>query len=390
MPSVPAVRILPMDRNDFRGQTRAQVQRNYFRGDLIRRQGRFYFYEKGLRVDEGAIVLFQYDNAIIALAEFVDSERYKRPKWERCWGHLDFKPDSIQTFTPVSLKDVQKIWPEVAEFGQVKWTLDPQGYQQFRRLTLHGATIAEALLRAVSLVVGSDRKMVFSRAEVREAAGIDRRWWEKSWNPIFQGMRIDHPGRAPKQAKKHRGVLKRISHGRFMLTAYGWQLVRPAHYDDDGQHGQHIREIARRLEEAGKFEPSDQSDERERKLAQIALRRGRDAFRRALLRAYEGKCAVTRCDAAPALEAAHILPYRGKKSDSTANGLLLRSDIHTLFDLDLIGIRPRGRRVVLAESLLGTSYESLAGKELWTPIDPAKQPNVRALAKRWKEFQASD
>lgn len=390
MTSAPAVRILPLDRKDFRQQTRGAVQKHYFRGELRRRNGRFYFYEKGLRVDEGAIVLFQYENSIIASAEFVDSERYARPKWGECWGHLDFAPDSIQTFAPVSLEAVQEIWPEVVEFGQVKWKLEPRGYQQFRRLTLNGATIAEALLSAVGRVVGSERKKIFSRADVREAASVERRWWEKSWNPIFQGMRIDHPGRAPLQAKKHRGVLRRLSHGRFKLTSYGWQLVRPAHDDDDGRHGQKFREITRRLEENGKFDPNDQTDERELKLAQIALRRGRDAFRRTLLRAYESKCAVTRCDAVAALEAAHIMPYRGKKSDSVKNGLLLRSDIHTLFDLDLIGIRPRGRRIVLAKVLRGTTYESLAGEELWIPPVSAKQPSTRALAKRWKEFLAAD
>lgn len=376
-----------MDRNDFRGQTRAQVQRQYFRGELLRRDGRFYFYEKGLRVAEGAIVLFQYDNAIIALAEYVDSERYTRPKGERCWGHLDFAPATIQTFPPISLKELQTIWPEVVEFGQVKWSVDPDRYQKFRRLTLHGSTIAEALLRAVGRVVGSDRNKVFSRADVREAAGVEKRWWEKSWNPIFQGMRVDHPGRAPQQAKKHRGVFRRLSHGLFRVTAYGWTIVRPEFPDEDGKHAQQVRDISRKLEAQGKFDPTDQSDDREREFAEIALRRGREKFRGALLRAYQNKCAITGCDAPPSLEAAHILPYRGKKSDNVANGLLLRSDVHTLFDLDLIGIRPRGGRIVLAKSLLGTSYESLSGKQMTFPADTAKYPNARALAKRWKDFQ---
>ncbi len=49
-----------------------------------------------------------------------------------------------------------------------------------------------------------------------------------------------------------------------------------------------------------------------------------------LLKAYSGRCAVTGCDAEPALEAAHLRPYKGPESNTAANGLLLRSDIHTL------------------------------------------------------------
>ena len=62
------------------------------------------------------------------------------------------------------------------------------------------------------------------------------------------------------------------------------------------------------------------------------------------------------------MEAAHILPYAGDKSDFVSNGLLLRGDIHTLFDLDLIGINPRTFAVALARSLRGTSYDELGEK----------------------------
>jgi HNH endonuclease len=64
-------------------------------------------------------------------------------------------------------------------------------------------------------------------------------------------------------------------------------------------------------------------------------------FRKKLIAAYRGRCAVTDCDAYDALEAAHILPYRGPAFDHVTNGLLRRADIHTLFDLNLIGIEPR-------------------------------------------------
>ncbi|MEO2018753.1 MAG: HNH endonuclease signature motif containing protein [Fuerstiella sp.] len=40
------------------------------------------------------------------------------------------------------------------------------------------------------------------------------------------------------------------------------------------------------------------------------------------------------------LEAAHIRPYRRPEDNDVQNGLLLRADIHTLFDLNLLGIEP--------------------------------------------------
>jgi hypothetical protein len=75
----------------------------------------------------------------------------------------------------------------------------------------------------------------------------------------------------------------------------------------------------------------DDYDARLRVVRQIVARRGQARFRAALLEAYIGRCAVTGFDAAPALEGAHLRPYRGPESNDVTNGLLLRADIHTLF-----------------------------------------------------------
>lgn len=55
-----------------------------------------------------------------------------------------------------------------------------------------------------------------------------------------------------------------------------------------------------------------------------------------VLDAYGGQCAITGSDAGPALEAAHPRPYRGVDSNVISDGLPLRGDIHTLFDLGLL------------------------------------------------------
>ena len=70
--------------------------------------------------------------------------------------------------------------------------------------------------------------------------------------------------------------------------------------------------------------PADDYDARLRVVRQIVARQGQSAFRAALLEAYHGRCAITGCDAAAVLEAAHLRPYRGPESNTVPNGLLLR------------------------------------------------------------------
>src|SRR5262249_37425762 len=64
------------------------------------------------------------------------------------------------------------------------------------------------------------------------------------------------------------------------------------------------------------------------------------------------RCLVTGCEVLAVLEAAHIRTYPGEDDNDPANGLLLRSDIHTWFDLDLLGIEPDELRVELHPSVV--------------------------------------
>jgi hypothetical protein len=51
-------------------------------------------------------------------------------------------------------------------------------------------TIAEQILSSVARLIQED-KLVFTRNEIRLILGLDRLTWDKSYSPIFQGMRID-------------------------------------------------------------------------------------------------------------------------------------------------------------------------------------------------------
>nr|WP_262905451.1 HNH endonuclease [Hymenobacter nitidus] len=127
------------------------------------------------------------------------------------------------------------------------------------------------------------------------------------------------------------------------------------------------------------FNPASVRDGREWVLASIVRRRGQSAFRKSLLEAYSGACAITGCKVEPLLEAAHIIPYLGPSTNYTQNGLLLRADIHTLFDLQLLAIDPISLVVELSPDLAGSEYATLNGKAIFLPALEANRPSVDAL-----------
>lgn len=140
--------------------------------------------------------------------------------------------------------------------------------------------------------------------------------------------------------------------------------------------------------DAYEFDPSSVNDARERALRAIRIRRGQPAFREALMSAYRGKCAITGCAVEHVLEAAHIYPYAGRTTNHPSNGLLLRADLHTLFDCYLIAIEPTTREVVVAEELRSSPYMKLAGRRLRTPRDVASTASRRSLEMRYAAFKA--
>jgi putative restriction endonuclease len=80
----------------------------------------------------------------------------------------------------------------------------------------------------------------------------------------------------------------------------------------------HDRAVAATLQQPD-FPADSVEDARERQIAEVIRRRGQGRFRAAVLDAYGRKCAVTNCDAAEALEAAHIIPYQGSQTDHIQN-----------------------------------------------------------------------
>lgn len=114
-------------------------------------------------------------------------------------------------------------------------------------------------------------------------------------------------------------------------------------------------------------------------------RLGQGIFRLAVTDAYGRACAVTSEHSLPALEAAHIQPFGEGGSHEVPNGLLLRSDIHRLFDRGYVGVTPDYRFVVskrLKDDFAnGKSYYPFDSREIHLPERVEEYPS-----RKWLEW----
>ncbi len=131
------------------------------------------------------------------------------------------------------------------------------------------------------------------------------------------------------------------------------------------------------------------SGERTGRPTMIRPRLGQASFRLAVLDAYGDQCAVTTEHSLPVIEAAHIRPWGAGGAHEIPNGVPLRRDLHRLFDLGYVTIRPDLRfavsRRLRDEYANGRVYYQLDGRRIHLPVDPAAQPNQELLG--WHEAE---
>lgn len=125
------------------------------------------------------------------------------------------------------------------------------------------------------------------------------------------------------------------------------------------------------------------------KYTQQRVRPNQSMFRVMLLSSYERTCAVTGSDVVPALEAAHIRPYSYEKIDRIQNGLLLRADVHRLFDRGYIGVNTSHMETVVSAKLIGSEYEQFERQPLILPSNMEYQPSVEYLDEHRKQWRLS-
>jgi len=115
----------------------------------------------------------------------------------------------------------------------------------------------------------------------------------------------------------------------------------------------------------------------------ITPRLGQGSFRIMVTDAYERRCAITQERTLPALEASHIKPFRESGPHSVKNGILLRSDIHKLFDNGYVTITPEYRfevsRRIKEEFENGRDYYALNGRYLHLPLKKEYYPSKDSI-----------
>lgn len=161
------------------------------------------------------------------------------------------------------------------------------------------------------------------------------------------------------------------------LSTYRWfrKVKGFLHF---GMRMLHDTKIVQELERAARAARSPElpSDAAKRVQRAIKDRKGQPKFRKALLRAYRGKCAISGFDGEEGLEAAHIERHRNQSSNNVRNGLLLRADLHNLFDSHLITVNTEKWCVEVDEELLESAYKQYHGKPLRLPKSAAERPSA--------------
>jgi predicted restriction endonuclease len=226
------------------------------------------------------------------------------------------------------------------------------------------------------------------------------------WRPLLQSQEIPYDKRKTSSLSEARAskVADELRLDHVLLAALAWPQRRDelrclvyellkedhderstkladahAHLDASQPDSDQLRELLayeHRLQDRDAFE-----DLRLRQPAHRIVRQGQPEFRQRLLDAYDNRCCMSGADAPRALEAAHIFPFRGEHTNRVTNGLLLRSDLHTLFDDGLVTVDVRRDLVLELHRDLSSTvhYSEFEGRTLRRPKRVADHPDREAL-----------
>lgn len=128
------------------------------------------------------------------------------------------------------------------------------------------------------------------------------------------------------------------------------------------------------------------SEPREDYKAQINQRRGQGKFQGLILKAYNNACCISGETCPELLDAAHIQNYLTESSNHVQNGLLLRVDIHRLYDNGLLYIDDQFN-ILVSPLLKGTMYWQYNRKSIKLPGDINDYPSKNALKSKLSNFR---
>ena len=235
----------------------------------------------------------------------------------------------------------------------------------------------------------------FAHASLIEAGVAWDAFGEKNGAPSYPEMRrrIERYRRAPADPRAAYQIGCIILVTPFFWPQIDWipapedfsrNIVQGKGYDLASPGGNRLWEqVMGRLRSGAGGRVAEGNDAVQRQPVQVLQRLGQGAFRILITDAYERRCAITQEKALPVLEAAHIRPVADGGSHRLSNGLLLRSDVHTLFDRGYISVtsdhRVRVSRRLKADFDNGEHYYQLEGSPLWVPRSSEAQPRSDLL-----------
>lgn len=124
--TVPQIRILPMSKEEFEWHSVEFVQQDYFMNKLqYGNDYKYYYSGKGLIADPGTLILFQYDNKIVASAQL--KKNNKEPGISEGYAHNGafwLEPSTVFVFEPIELWELVKLDPKIKRFSQSKQNLN--------------------------------------------------------------------------------------------------------------------------------------------------------------------------------------------------------------------------------------------------------------------------
>ncbi|NUQ81212.1 MAG: HNH endonuclease [Bacteroidetes bacterium] len=118
----------------------------------------------------------------------------------------------------------------------------------------------------------------------------------------------------------------------------------------------------------------------------VTERKGQGNFRAIITTAYSNKCCITNETTPELLEAAHIQPYFDENSNHVKNGLLLRVDLHKLYDNGLLYI-DESFKIHISPEVKSEYYQKLNGTTIRLPENINLHPSKEALKSKKFEFR---
>lgn len=180
---------------------------------------------------------------------------------------------------------------------------------------------------------------------------------------------------------------------RLPTKAFGCRVAQIAGTTDSKSNDLTTNDAAAILKRAGYVEvqpgkgrksPVEQDEESRSYYQQLARPRQAD-FRREMMALYSSRCPLSGCAIQEALEAAHIEPFAAGGRSHATNGILLRVDLHKLFDAGKLAFDPKSQTAIFAADCVG-HYSKLQDRKITLPKGGPSWDNFSA---RWRSMKGN-